>query len=242
MFFGFFIKRALRASYRFNGLSNLNRIRGRGTRRLGVEDALDVAPRFDEQAWEEGVNDILSWAVDQAGNAGQVTLITDYLAPKVLDYCEYTQEEYDPEEFVRLMQDELGDTYYYAINEIIDEMASMLDELRDSVHQSFLENALFALGNPFGYAALYVSTPNRQYASNASALLSYDAAAMRNGYRSPTSSAGLKYNRELNRQKLIKQFGAGRTRAWKSASGMENNPGYAAYKAAAARNGKIINP
>jgi hypothetical protein len=242
MIFGFFVKRALRASYRHNGLSDFNRLRGRGTRRLGAEDGLELIPRFDEQAWEEGVNDVLSWALDQAGNAGQETLITDYLAPKVLDYCEYTQEEYNPEEFVRVMQDELGDTYYYAINEIIDEMALMIDELRDAVHQSFLENAAFALGNPFGYAALYASTRNRQYANNAAALLNYDAAAIRNGYRSATSSAGRKYNRELNRQKLIKQFGSGRTRAWKSASGMENNPGYASYKAAAARNGKIINP
>lgn len=222
----------LRGVFRSNGLKNLSRIRGRGG--FGAEDALDLLPRFDEQAWEEGINDILSWAEDQAGNAGQVTLIVDYLSPKVLDYCELTQEEYDPTEFVNVMQDELGDTYYNAINEIIDEMASMLDELRDACHQSFMENLAFRFGT--GGAS------SRIYGSQENALRIYEAARIRNGYRTTETAAGRAFNSEKNRQSLIKRFGTGPTKAWRSASGMDRMPGYAAYQQAAARNGKIIKP
>jgi hypothetical protein len=230
----------LRGIFRSNGLKNLSRIRGRG--RFGAEDAFNLAPKFDENAWEEGINDILSWAEDQAGNPGQVTLIVEYLSPKVLDYCQVTQEEYDPEEFVSLMQDELGDTYYYAINEIIDEMALMLDELRDACHQSFLENAAFRLGMGFGSAASYLSTPSRVYSSNAAAFASYQSSAIRRGYRITDTATSRAFNSEKNRQSLIKRFGTGPTKAWKSASGLDSTPGYAAYQQAAARNGKIIKP
>jgi len=242
----------MRSSYRANGLKNLSRVKGRGSQ-FDAVDALDVAPKFDEQAWEEGINDTLSWAEDQAGNPGQTTLIVDYLSPKVLDYCELTQEEYDPDEFVNVMQDELGDDYYYAINEIIDEMALMLDELRDACHQSFLENvasnilfgssraARYASKYAFG-AGRYLPTPNRQYANMDTALRSYQAAAIRNGYKSTSTPEGRSYNREKNRQWLIQRFGSGKTQPVTSRSGMEKMPGYAAYQQAAARNGKIIRP
>lgn len=247
------MRRALRSSYRANGLKNLSRVKGRGSQ-FDALDAYDVAPKFDEQAWEEGINDTLSWAEDQAGNAGQTTLIVDYLSPKVLDYCELTQEEYDPDEFVSVMQDELGDDYYYAINLIIDEMASMLDELRDACHQSFIENvannilfgsnraARYASKYAFG-AGRYLPTPNRQYANMDTALRSYQQAAIRNGYKTPTTAANRSFNKEKNRQWLIQRFGTGKTQAFGgSASGLERNPGYAAYQQAAARNGKIIKP
>lgn len=215
----------LRGVFRSNGIKkNLSRIRGRS--RFGAEDAFRLSPKFDEQAWEEGVNDILSWAEDEAGNAGQVTLIVDYLSPKVLDYCELTQEEFDPEEFVSVMQDELGDTYYYAINEIIDEMALMLDELREACHQSFMENFASRFSNP----------------STVAAAANYQALAIRRGYRSTDTAAGRKFNSEKNRQNLIRRFGSGPTKAWRSSSGMDRAPGYAAYQQAAARNGKIIKP
>lgn len=227
----------MRNSYRANGLRNLSRVRGRNA--FNAVDAYDVAPKFDEQAWEEGVNDTLSWAEDQAGNAGQTTLIVDYLSPKVLDYCELTQEDYDPEEFVTVMQDELGDTYYYAINEIIDEMALMLDELRDACHESFLENVASKL--MFG-SGRFLPTPNRTFSNYASALSNYNAAAARNGYLPSTSAANRKSNSQLRRQYLITRFGSGPTKPVSSASGLDRMPGYAAYQQAAARNGKIIRP
>jgi hypothetical protein len=207
-----------------------------------IEDAIDLAPKFDEAQWESGVQDTLDWAEGQAGNAGQITLINDYLSPKVIQYCVEIEEDFDPEEFVNLMQEELGDTYYYAINEIIDEISLMLDELRDACHQSFLENAAFRLGTGFGHAFLYVSTPNRQYANMASALAAYGNARVRNGYRTTNTPAGRAFNSEKNRQALIKKYGKGPTQPWKSASGMDMVPGYAAYQQAAARNGKIIKP
>ena len=229
----------LRNVFRYNGLKNLSRVKGRRGG-FGAEDALDLIPRFDEAAWEEGINEILSWAEDQAGNAGQVTLIVDYLSPKVLDYCELTQEDYDPDEFVNVMRDELGDTYYNAINLIIDEMAAMLDELRDSCHESFMENAAFRLG--FGSASAFLPTPNRIYSSYNAAYVAYQGAAIRNGYRIGTSPADNRFNAEKRRLSLIKKLGSGPTKAWKSASGMKSMPGYAAYQQAEARNGKIIKP
>lgn len=228
----------MRSSYRANGLRNLSRVRGR--RGFGAEDALDLAPQFDEQSWEEGVNDILSWAEDQAGNAGQTTLIVDEFSPKALDYCELTQEEYDPDEFVNVMQDELGDIYYNAINLIIDEVAEMLDELRDACHQSFMENAVDRL--MFG-SGRFLATPRNVYSNTATALFNYQAAAARNGYRTGGTTADNRFNREKNRQFLIKRFGKGKTKAFGgSASGLDRMPGYSAYQQAAARNGKIIRP
>lgn len=244
MLIRFLIRRAIRGSYRSYGLKNLSRVKGRrGYNGSLVEDAIDLAPRFDEQAWEEGVNDILSWAEDQAGNAGQTTLIVDYLSPKVLDYCELTQEEYDPDEFVDVMKDELGDDYYYAINEIIDEMSLMLDELRDACHESFLENVASRLQSGFRSTSAFFSTPNRVYSSYGAAYSNYQAAAARNGYRIGTSSADAKFNANKRRQSLIQRFGTGPTKPFGSSkSGMESMPGYAAYQQAAARNGKIIKP
>ena len=207
-----------------------------------IEDALDLAPRFDEAEWESGVQDILSWAEGQAGNPGQVTLINDYLSPKVIQYCAEIEQDFDPEEFVNLMQQELGDTYYYAINEIIDEMALMLDELRDACHQSFLENAAFRLGTGFRTLFMHTPTPNRQYANMAAAFAAYETARIRNGYKTTDTPEGRAFNSEKNRQSLIKRFGTGPTKAWRSASGMDMVPGYAAYQQAAARNGRIIKP
>jgi hypothetical protein len=205
-----------------------------------IEDAIDLAPKFDEAQWESGVRDILDWAEGQAGNAGQITLINDYLSPKVIQYCAEIEEDFDPEEFVNLMQEELGDTYYYAINEIIDEMSLMLDQLRDACHQSFLENAAWRLG--VGFGSMFMSTPNRQYPSMAHAFAAYQTARLKNGYRTTDTPAGRAFNSERNRQSFIKRYGPGPTKPWKSASGMEMMPGYAAYQQAAARNGRIIKP
>jgi hypothetical protein len=242
----------LRGVFRSNGIKkNLSRIKGRS--RFGAEDAIDLAPRFDQQAWEEGVQETLSWAVDQAGNPGQTTLLEDFLTPKALDYCEITQEEFDPEEYVSVMKDELGDDYYFAINEIIDETALMLDELREECHTSLMENVgyrmmsgsaaagRYASKYAFG-AGRYLPTPYRAHSNMDTAIRSYQAAAIRRGYKSTDTAAGRAFNSEKNRQNLIKRFGSGPTKAFRSSSGMDRAPGYAAYQQAAARNGKIIKP
>ncbi|CAB4159853.1 hypothetical protein UFOVP721_5 [uncultured Caudovirales phage] len=207
-----------------------------------IEDAIDLAPQFDEAQWESGVADLLNFAEGQAGNAGQTTLIVDYLSPKAIEYCQLTQQDYDPEEFISTMKDELGDSYYNAISEIIDDLAQQIDELRDACHQSFLENAAFRLGTGFGYAFMHANTPNRQYGNMASAFAAYGQAAARNGYRTSGSAADARFNSEKNRQNLIKKFGKGPTQPWKSASGMDMVPGYAGYQQAAARNNRIIKP
>jgi hypothetical protein len=244
----------LRRAFRHNGLKYASSIRGRrGYNGSLVEDAIDLAPKFDEQAWEEGVQETLSWAVDQAGNPGQTTLLEDFFTPKALDYCEITQEDFDPEEFVSIIKDDLGDDYYFAINEIIDETAQMLDELREECHTSFIENLAYRM--MFGSAAAgryatkyafgagrYLPTPGGVYANMDTAIRAYEIAAARNGYKSTSTPEGRSYNREKNRQWLIQRFGSGKTQPVTSRSGMENMPGYAAYQKAAARNGKIIRP
>ena len=267
----FVMRRGFRASLRNFGVKRFARSNSwLSLSRYDIEDLVDIGsslPRFDEEQWESGIQEILEWAFDQAGNPGQETLIADFLTEPAEDYCMEKEEEYIPEEFVNTMKDKLGDTYYYAINEIIDEMSLMLDELRDACHQSLMEGAAglfgFASGANAGalraihnynrsnsryrsrasFNTMYAPTMDRQYANMNIALQSYQAAAIRNGYKAPTTAANRSFNKEKNRQYLISRFGTGKTKAFgSSASGLERNPGYAAYQQAAARNGKIIKP
>lgn len=265
----FVMRRAFRASLRSLGAKRLMRSNSwLSLSRYSFEDLADIGsslPRFDSNQWESGVADVLSWAEDQAGNAGQITLIKDYLTDPVEAYCAEKEEEYDPTEFVNTMRDELGDTYYYAINEIIDEMSQYLDELRDACHQSLGEGAAGLFGFVSGVNAgirrgisnynrsryrsrasfntMYAPTMDRQYSNMSTAMNAYWAAATRNGYKLPTTADNRQYNKEKNRQWLITRFGKGPTKAFGgSASGMEKLPGYAAYQQAAARNGVILKP
>ena len=231
-----------RKAIKYAGLRNSYGI-GKGSIVQDIGNILDYAPQFDENSWESGCQDILNAAVDKAGNAGQETLIQDYFEPKALEYCRLAQQDFDSADFIEKMGNELGDTYYYAINEIIAETADQLDELRDSCDQSFMENVMFnKFGHIAGFTYLYRNTNNRMYGNMNSAIQAYSQAAVRNGYKTGDSSYASKYNLEKNRQSLISRFGSGRTIPWRSSSGMENVPGYAAYQAAAKRNGKIINP
>jgi hypothetical protein len=266
----FVMRRAFRSSLRNYGARRFSRSNSwLSLSRYDFEDLADIGyslPRFDEQQWEDGIEEILEWAFEQAGNPGQETLIKDYLTEPATAYCMEKEEDYIPEEFVNTMKDQLGDTYYYAINEIIDQVAEYLDELRDACHQSLMEGAAGLFGFASGVNAgrlrgianyqrnairsrasfinsMYVPTMGRQYANMNIALQNYQAAAIRNGYKTPDTSANRQFNKEKNRQWLITRFGTGKTQAFGgSRSGLERNPGYAAYQRAAAANGKIIRP
>jgi hypothetical protein len=204
-----------------------------------VEDLLDIyqiSPKFDENYWESTYTDVIESMVQFAGNPGQQTLLTDYFPDPAKAYCSTAEKDYDPVAFVNYVQARLGDTYYYAINEIIDECSLILQEVWDQSKQTLMEG-LF--GQSFGTD---FSTVNRIYGSNRDALASYQAAAARNGDRTGNSPEDNKFNAEKRRQSLIKRFGSGPTKPLSSRSGMENIPAYAAYQQAAARNGKIIKP
>lgn len=201
----------------------------------------DVTSRtgyLDDNLWEEAYTEVIESQVDKAGNAGQTTLLgDDYFGNYAKDYCRDNGKDYNPEEFISYVKNLLGDDYYNAINEIIDECSEELYEAWDDSYAG--DNMGEKLFNSLSSVRL---TNNRVFRSNASALSNYQAAASRNGYRSTNTAAGRAYNSEKNRQSLIKRFGSGPTKAWRSASGMDRSPGYGAYQQAAARNGKIIKP
>lgn len=216
----------------------------RGAKRSTLDDLEDLAdlysavPQFNEKGWESDYTDIIESMVDYAVNAGQETILTEYFPPPAKRYCSESEEDYDAEAFVDYVSREMGDYYFNAVSLIIEECSLVLVEAWDANYK----NDNFLEGWGFPGDSRDRRTPNRIYDSYGSAAKAYSNAAIRNGYMSPSSPGAAKFNMSLNRQALIKQFGSGRTRAWRSASGMENNPGYSAYKAAAARNGKIVNP
>lgn len=235
----FVIRRALRSRFVFRTNLPTTRI-GRRSWLDNLEDISDIyqlTPKFDENLWESGYTEVIEAMVQFAGNPGQETLLTEYFPDPAKAYCRNAEKDYDPDAFIQYVKSDLGDTYYYAINEIIEQCALILQEVWDEAKQTFAEG-LF--GQSFGTD---FSTPNRMFGSDRSALNSYWASAYKNGYKSNDTVANRKYNSEKNRQKLIERFGSGPTKPFSgSKSGMENVAGYAEYQKAAARNGKIIRP
>jgi hypothetical protein len=222
-------------------LRGIFRGRGLGRRKswldelTGLADIYQLSPKFNENYWEANYTEIIESMVDYAGNAGQVTLLTEYFPDPAKLYCSTAEEDYNPEEFVNFVQGDLGDTYFYAINEIVEECSLILQEVWDQAKQTLMEGFLGPSFSDF-------PTSGRLFGNNRQALFNYQAASIRKGYRPSTNAANRRFNSEINRQSLIKRFGAGPTRSWKSSSGMESVPGYAAYQQAAARNRKIIRP
>jgi hypothetical protein len=223
------------------GSKRLNR-RSNG-RRDGYDSLFDAAKDInnarggylDDNLWEEAYTDVIDSQKDKAGNAGQETLLgDDYFANHAKDYCRTNGKDYNPEDFISYVQNHLGDEYYNAISEITEECANELYEAWD---QSYA-------GDNIGEKMFGDYTPknNRVYGSTAGAAAAYRAAAIRNGYKAPTSAANRQFNSEKNRQSLISRFGTGPTKAWKSGDSIRNNPGYSAYRQAALRNGKTLRP
>jgi hypothetical protein len=91
---------------------------------------LDYTKNFDEELWEESYTEIIAAQEEKAGNAGQTTLLSDeqYFPGAAANYCKTYSEDYDPPQFVDNVSNELGDDYYNAIREIIDECAEELLE------------------------------------------------------------------------------------------------------------------
>jgi hypothetical protein len=188
---------------------------------------------LDRDLWEEAYTEVIESQEAKAGNAGQVTLIVDYFADPAKRYCETYGKDYDPEQFVTMVRLDMGDDYYGGISIIIDECAEELIEALDaSISNDGIGEKLFGLSS-------FMSTNSRVFGNMNSAMANYSAAAIRNGYRSPTSAANRAFNLEKNRQSLIARFGTGRTKAWTS-TGSQLGGNYAAYKQAAARNGRKL--
>lgn len=188
-----------------------------------------VDQRFDEDLWEGYYYDIIEAQQDKAGNAGQETLLSDeYFGGDAKQYCRINGKNYEPEEFISYVKNNLGDDYYYAINIIIEECAIELYEAWDrSFSNDGIGDKLF--GGDMG-------SNRRVYGSFSNALAVYSAAAAKRGYDLSGSAAGNAKNRELNRQSLIKRFGTGPTKAWNTS----NYYGSASYVNAAKKNGKNL--
>ena len=100
------------------------------TVKSNIGSALRLSENFDEQLWEEAYTEIIAAQEEKAGNAGQTTLLSEqqYFPGYAENYCSVNGEDYDPAEFVSTLSNDLGDNYYNAIREIIDECAVELEE------------------------------------------------------------------------------------------------------------------
>lgn len=93
----------------------------------------NITQVFNEQQWEEYYTDIINSQKDKPKlNAGQITLLgEEYFIPPALDYCSGVGMDYDPSEFVSYVQGELGEDYYNAISETINDASLELYEVFD---------------------------------------------------------------------------------------------------------------
>jgi hypothetical protein len=110
--------------------SRSSRDRYISTARSNIGSSLRLYENFDEQLWEEAYTEIIAAQEEKAGNAGQTTLLSEqqYFPGYAENYCSFNGEDYDPAEFVSTVSNDLGDDYYNAIREIIDECATELEE------------------------------------------------------------------------------------------------------------------
>jgi hypothetical protein len=110
--------------------SRSSRDRYISTARSNIGSSLRLSENFDQQLWEEAYTEIIAAQEEKAGNSGQTTLLSEqqYFPGYAENYCSVNGEDYDPAEFVSRVSSDLGDDYYNAIREIIDECAEELEE------------------------------------------------------------------------------------------------------------------
>lgn len=87
--------------------------------------------------WEEYSTEVIEYQIGKAGNAGQETLLgDDYFRKHAIDFCETVSDEYNDFDFINYMEAELGDEYYNAISEIIEECSQELYEAWDEAYSN----------------------------------------------------------------------------------------------------------
>lgn len=179
---------------------------------------------LDEGLWEQNSSEVIEAQIDKAGNSGQETLLgPDYFQNSAKDFCRTVTKGYDPEAFVSYVKNDLGDTYYYAINEIIDECAEELLEAWDSSYGGDgLGEKLFGI---------YQGGSNRVYGSFANAVANYSANAARNYGTNWNTNAGAAARNRETATKFLAANPRGTARPTMAS---------ASYIAAAARNGKKL--
>jgi hypothetical protein len=177
-----------------------------------VEDLYSIT-HFDNDTWQAEFPAILDQIRDAVINTnphwiGQYTILADHFVPKASSVLE-DGSEYDPDEFIRVMRHKLDDYYYYAIDKLIEECASLLQELYDAIRAQNYANFALLSGIGIHGASLFspARTTGRLYSSNAAALNNYQSIMLSKGYRLDDSPAARRHNSELNRKALIARTG-----------------------------------
>lgn len=179
---------------------------------------------LDQNLWEQNSAEVIENQISKAGNPGQETLLgPEYFEKSAKEFCRTVTKDYNPERFVSYVRADLGDTYYYAINEIIDECAEELLEAWDSSYGGDgLGEKLFGV---------YQGGSNRVYGSFANAVANYSArATARYGSNWNTNAAA-----NARSAATARKFLAANPRGTARTSFVS-----AQYRAAAARNGKNL--
>jgi len=95
--------------------TNLSTRRGdylsRGARNVAEDFAIDQALDTSDELWELFYTDIINATSSLASQirTGQQVVIDDYAIPAALDYCADCDDEFDPDEFISHIQNEIGD-------------------------------------------------------------------------------------------------------------------------------------
>lgn len=105
---------------------------------------------YDDSGWEEAYTEILESTIQLASRkyTGQATLIEEDMIPAARKYCEYVGKDFDPEKFIRAVENELGDDKYNAVDEIIPETAEILYEVNQQIYGGY--GSAFAFGAILG--------------------------------------------------------------------------------------------
>ena len=194
-------RRALRMMDNSNARSRRNATISYRYSRTGFGDGdSSRQKKWHEDIWEQGYLEVIGYQAQKAGNSGQETLLgeEEYFPQAAKFFCMSSQQNYDAERFVAYVKQDLGDTYYYAINEIIDECSDELYEVWDMAYQNEdIGEKLFGLNSSF-------STPSRLYSSNAAALAAYSSRATARGYDLSGRAGSNATNMALNRASIVK--------------------------------------
>ncbi len=183
--------------------------------------------QLNEGMWEEYYTETIDAQKDKAGNSGQETLLgDDYFGKEAKQFCRSVGTDYDPQRFISSVKDGLGDDYYNAISEIIEECSIELVEAWDRAYSNDgVGEKLF--GGSLGGGG------RRQFADMRTAFASYSSRATKNyGANWNSHASAVARNRET-----ATKFLSANPRGTARSSFISSS-----YRSAAAKNGRPLPP